>query len=98
MQTETLSTTEIEQLAHKRAAARLGWYVHASVYLMVNLGLYGLALVEGRHLAATPALAWGLGLMVHGIVVTMTAGPGAGLYQRMLQHERSRLQPLRDPW
>ena len=97
MQSDTLSATEIDQLAHQRAAARLGWNVHAAVYVMVNLGLYSLALASGRHPAVAPAFAWGLGLLVHGVVV-MLAVPGAGLYQRMLHQERLRLQPRRDPW
>ena len=27
---------ELEQLARKRAGARMGWYVHATVYIAVN--------------------------------------------------------------
>ena len=35
-----------ERLAHKRAKAKLGWYIHATVYLLVNLFL---AFVATRH-------------------------------------------------
>ncbi len=97
MSTETLSATEIDRLAHKRAAARLGWYVHAAVYLLVNLSLCAAAIASGRHWAAAPMLGWGLALAIHGAMV-LTAMPGAGVYQRLLQSERRRLQARRDPW
>lgn len=97
MNTESLSESDIDRLAHKRAAARMGWYVHAVVYLLVNLGLFAIALLGGRNWAVYPLLGWGMGLAIHGAVVLM-ALPGAGLYQRLLQRERSRLQALRDPW
>ena len=32
-----LSPEEIERLARKRAGAKLFWYVHAAVYVLVNL-------------------------------------------------------------
>lgn len=94
---ESLSSAQIETIAHKRAAARLGWTIHAGVYLSVNLGLFMLALAAGRHWTAGPALAWGLGLLVHGAVVSW-ATPGAGLYQKMVRREVLRLQARRDPW
>ena len=97
MTSESLSSSEIDRLAHKRAATRLGWYVHASVYVLVNLALYAGALISGRHWASAPFLAWGLGLAIHGAVVWM-AVPRARLYQHLLQQEIARLQPQRDPW
>ena len=97
MPQETLSSSQIERLAHKRAGARMGLYVHALVYLVVNLGLWTIALAGGRHWAIFPSLGWGLGLAVHAAIVLM-AMPGASLYQRLLQRERQRLQAQRDPW
>ena len=97
MSTETLSANEIDRLAHRRAAARLGWYVHATVYLLVNLSLCAAAIASGRHWATAPSLAWGLALAIHGAMVLM-AMPGGGVYQRLLQRERMRLQARRDPW
>ena len=77
MQT-TLSHTEIEQLAHKRAAAKMGWIIHALVYVAVNTGLALVAAASGRHWAVFPALGWGLGLLIHGLVV-WAAVPGSAL-------------------
>lgn len=93
----TLSDAEIERRAHKRVAVRVGWLVHALVYVAVNALLMTLAWISGRHGAVYPLLGWGLGLALHGVVVWMGL-PGNALYQRLLQRERLRMQPQRDPW
>lgn len=80
----------IERLARKRARAKLGWYTHAGVYLLVNLLLVALSASSGRHWAVYPALGWGIGLVVHGVVVFLVTG-GGGLHERMVQAERDRL-------
>lgn len=79
----------IERLARKRAGAKLDWYMHAGVYLLVNLLLITLSAASGRHWAVYPALGWGIGLVVHGAVVFLIAG--GGLHERMVQAERDRL-------
>jgi hypothetical protein len=88
---------DLDRLARKRAGAKLGWYIHALVYVAVNLMLALLALSAGRHWAVFPALGWGLGLAIHGAVVFFVTG-GAGLHERLVQQERDRLQLQRDPW
>lgn len=92
-----LRDTRLEQLARKRAGAKLGWYIHVSVYLLVNLLLVALSVSSGRHWAVFPLLGWGLGLAVHGAVVFLVTG-GAGLHERLIQQERERLTLQRDPW
>lgn len=94
MQDTTLST--VERTARRRAALKLGWIVHATVYAAVNLLLVGIAVSAGRNWAIYPALGWGIGLAAHGLVVFVVAG--GGLYERLLQRERDRLQVQRDPW
>ena len=89
--------TDIERLARRRAGAKLGWYIHALVYVAVNLMLALLALSAGRHWAVFPAFGWGLGLAIHGVVVFFLTG-GAGLHERLVQQERNRLNLQRDPW
>lgn len=93
----SLKDSELERLARKRAGAKLSWYVHASVYILVNLLLATLSAMSERHWAVFPAVGWGIGLVVHGVVVFLTTG-GAGLHERLVQHERSRLALQRDPW
>ena len=97
MNTTALQDPALEQLARKRASAKLGWYIHASVYVAVNLLLAALAAMSGRHWAVFPAVGWGIGLAMHGAVVFLLTG-GAGLHERLVQRERSRLTSQRDPW
>jgi len=92
-----LQSLDIERTARRRAAAKLGWYIHAMVYLAVNSTLALISASAGRSWAMYPALGWGLGLAIHGFVVFFVTG-GAGLHQRLLQNERARLQTQSDPW
>ena len=87
----------LERLARKRAGMRMGWLVHATVFIAVNLLLAGLSAASGRHWAIFPFLGWGLGLAIHGAVVFLVAG-GFGLHERLVQQERNRLNLQRDPW
>jgi hypothetical protein len=93
----TLSPDAIEQLARKRASAKLGWLIHASVYVAVNSFLVLTALYQGKNWAVFPLLGWGLGLAIHGAAVWLSCGGGA-LHERLLMRERARLAPQRDPW
>jgi hypothetical protein len=91
-----LSDEEIERLAHRRAAAKLGWYVHAALYLLVNLVLFALS-EQGfgsRRWSVFPVLGWGLGLLLHGLSV-FVLGSGSGLRQRMVEREREKLRRSR---
>jgi hypothetical protein len=96
MSTSTHSPDDLERLARRRAGAKMGWYVHAIVYLAVNSLLALISVMNGQHWAVYPALGWGLGLAIHGAVVFLVTG--GGLYQRLLQHERNRVSLQRDPW
>lgn len=80
----------IDVLARRRAQAKLGWFCHAAVYAVVNLGLIALSVASGRHWAIFPLLGWGLGLFFHGLGVWVFA-PGNPLMERMVQRERARL-------
>lgn len=92
-----LSDPALERLARKRAGMRLGWLIHASVFVAVNLLLAALSLASGRAWAIYPFLGWGLGLAIHGAVV-LAAMPGGGLMERLVQQERARLAARDDPW
>lgn len=88
---------EIERLARKRAGAKMGWYIHATAYIAVNLLLALLSAMSDRYWAVFPAFGWGIGLAVHGLVVFLVTG-GGGLHERLVQQERNRLTLKRDPW
>jgi len=91
----TLNPEQIERLAQRRAARKMGWYIHALIFLVVNTGLALFSSFTGRHWAVFPAFGWGLGLLVHGIAVFVTP-PGSGLRERLVQQERDRLQREQD--
>jgi hypothetical protein len=88
----------IERQARRRAGAKMGWYIHASIYIAVNLLLAALSAATGRHWAIYPALGWGLGLAIHGIVVFLVTGRAFGLHERLIERERQKLQAARDAW
>ena len=92
-----LNERDLERLARRRAGARLGWYIHAGVYLAVISFLAALSALGGRTWAIYPALGWGLGVVIHGLVVFYLTD-GSGVYERLVQQERERLSLQRDPW
>ncbi|NVM88839.1 2TM domain-containing protein [Variovorax sp. SG517] len=84
------SRSDIERLARRRAGAKMGWYVHAFVYVLVNLGLVAISAANGRSWAMYPLMGWGLGLLIHGAVIWFIA-PGGGFYDRLVERERRAL-------
>ena len=92
-----LSPEEIDRLARRRAGAKLGWYIHATVYVLVNLLVFSISQYGFGHRpwSVFPLLGWGLGLALHGISV-FVLGTGSGLRERMVQKERERLQRQQD--
>jgi hypothetical protein len=85
---------QLDRLAAKRAGMKIGFYVHAAVYVAVNLGLVLLSASQGKAWAIYPALGWGLGLFLHG-AVTWLALPGGGLREQMVARERRILESRR---
>lgn len=92
----SLPDARLESLARKRAGMRLGWILHAGIFVAVNLLLATLSMLSGRAWAIYPFLGWGLGLAIHGIVV-LTAMPGGSLLERLVQQERERLSARNEP-
>lgn len=86
-----MTPEEIDRLARRRAGKKIGWYIHAFIYIVVNIGLAVLSSFSGRHWAVFPALGWGLGLLVHGLVAFVEPF-GGGFRERLVQQERERLQ------
>jgi len=57
--------------ARRHVQAVRGFYSHAVVYAVVNIGLFGLNLLTspGRWWFGWPALGWGIGLAFHALAV-----------------------------
>lgn len=95
MNTTPLTNEEIERRAKRRVDMKMGFYVHALVFVLVNLGLYALGEVgHGVRWQVFPLWGWGLGLAIHG-VVTFVSLRGEGLRERMMAEEVERLKSMR---
>jgi len=92
-----MSPEELERLAHKRAGAKLVWYVHAMVYVVVNLFIFAISRYGfgSRPWSVFPLFGWGVGLALHGISV-FVLGAGGGLRDRLVRQERERLRRQQD--
>lgn len=90
-----MSEEELQQIAEKRVAARLGWYWHFAAWAAVNLFLFLKSSYGMGHggWSLGPLLGWGLGVALHGISV-FVVGKHGGLRDRMVAAERERI--LRD--
>jgi hypothetical protein len=88
-----LTPEEIDRLARRRAGAKLGWYIHAVVYTVVNLFLFGMShyAYGTRPWSVFPVLGWGLGLVLHGVSV-FVLGRGSGVREYLVRRERERLE------
>jgi len=87
----------LDKLARRRARAKLGFFWHAAIYIVVNVGLVALSLSTGRHWAVFPLLGWGIGLLAHGLSVWVFA-PGGDMMESMVRRERAKLVPKAEPW
>ena len=86
-----LSSEQIDTLAHQRASAKIGWFIHAAIYAVVIGGLALFAASQGRYWPLAPALGWAFGLAIHGIRV-FAIGSGSRWRNRLVERERQRLQ------
>ena len=95
MNTTPWSDAKLEAHARRRVARKTGFYIHALVFVLVNLGLAGFS-TFGDHprSLAFPAWGWSLGLAIYGFV-TFVSLQGDGLRQRMLRSEIERLRRQR---
>ena len=88
-----LTDEEIDRLAHRRAGAKLGWYIHATAYVVVNLGLFAMSQYAFGHRpwSVFPLVGWGIGLALHGVSV-FVLGRGSSVREAMVRKERERLR------
>ncbi len=92
-----LSPEEIERLARKRAGAKMGWFIHATAFFVINVVVFAMSKYGfgSRAWSPIPFLGWALGLGLHGASVWLL-GTGGNLRERMVQKERERLQREQD--
>ncbi len=93
MNITTLNEQELRAQAKKRVDMKMGFLVHLSVFLAVNLGLFALNSLTGSpRWHVFPLWGWGLGLAIHGLVTLLALMSGGGLRERMMAAELERLR------
>jgi GNAT superfamily N-acetyltransferase len=88
-------TPSLEQRARRRVSLKKGWLVHATVFVLVNAGLWlvwqasawgDMAHMHPHGFHSFRLWGWGLGLAIHGLVV-LAKLQGEGLTERMVERE-----------
>jgi len=82
---------DLQRIARRRVKAKIGLYIHATVYVVVNAFL---ALVQSQTTpqvawALWPAAGWGLGLAIHAALVLLGS---SGVRERMEAEELRKLE------
>lgn len=86
-----LPPDSIEARAERRVRRKIGFYIHAAVFVLVNLGLFVASELTGRHRGPVFIWGWALGLLIHG-AVTFFSLQGEGLRERMIREEIERMK------
>lgn len=88
----TTNEHDLQRQAQRRVKQKMGFYIHATVFVLVNLGL---ALINfssgGKSWHLWPLAGWGLGLAIHGFV-TFVGLRGDGLRDQMVAREMEHLR------
>jgi hypothetical protein len=76
---------ELESSAHELRSARDGFFIHAAVYVAVNLLLFVIWVVTDRDHPwfVYPLLGWGIGLAAHGAAVRVAVSRQRALAARL---------------
>jgi hypothetical protein len=83
---------DLEARARRRVSRKIGFYIHLTVFVLVNAGLYAInSMTGGYRWNVWPLWGWGLGLLIHGVVTFMSL-QGDGLRERMVSKEMERLR------
>ncbi len=91
--TVSLGTPDaLQRQARRRVALKMGFFIHALVFTLVNLGLLTLhAVTGGERGVHVPLWGWAFGLAIHGTVV-FTRLHTQGLRDRLVAREIERLR------
>lgn len=83
---------EMERLARRRAGRKMGFIIHATVFLLVNAALYAINQQFTPRVVWSfwPLGGWAIGLAIHGFVVYAFA-PGGGLSKLLIVAELRKL-------
>ena len=80
----------VQREARRLAGRKLGFLLHATVYLAVNALLLGIAWSSaGGGWVIFPALGWGIGLLAHALFVL---GPLGRVHRWLVEREVRRIE------
>ncbi len=74
--------------AKKRIEAKMGFYIHLTIYLGIGilLTIINLTVTKGYFWAIWPMIGWGSGVMVHGLF-TFVFTKQSGIMEKMIIKE-----------
>jgi hypothetical protein len=83
---------QMYQAASRGAGAKLGFYIHLVIYVLLNIILATVNLVFSPHVLwfPFPLLGWGIGLLAHGLAVFLTRP--STLKKKMIEREMNRMR------
>ena len=89
---------DIYKKAAERAEAKIGFYTHLAVYVVVNLLLVVVNLWTSpdHYWFQWPLLGWGIGVFFHGLDVFILSGE-TGIKERMIEKEMEKLERRKRP-
>lgn len=86
-----METQEAYKRAQKRVAAKLGFYIHLTVYLIVGIGLISVNLNSASEYlwVKWPLIGWGIGILLHALSVFVFYGKTL-VTDKMIEKEMER--------
>jgi len=71
-----MENEETYQRARKRVEAKIGFYIHLTVYIVVNIILIIINLLTSSHYLwfIWPLMGWGIGIFFHGMATFIFSG------------------------
>ena len=93
-----MDRTELERLARRRARRKMGFIIHATVFVLVNAMLFATGRPFAPHYGWPyfPLWGWAIGLAIHGLVVYGLA-PGGAISRRLVDAELRKLEQHKGP-
>jgi len=84
---------ELRDIAKRRVEARSGFIIHATMYIVANLGFLLIWAISGAGYPwfLWPLIGWGIAIAAHALALTI--GPGSAHEQHAIERELQRLHP-----
>ena len=93
-----MDNQEAYERAKRRVSAKIGFYIHLSVYVVVNLVLLAINLSTSPEYLwfKWPLMGWGIGVFFHGMSVFVFSGL-EGVEERMIEREMEKASKRKEP-